>query len=113
MGRVTNLLLIIGLSLPAGCSRAPSAKVTESLPVNEESSASVVPVSDINLASIGSIAAKGRVQDGEYNDLAVVKKLIQQGKEAVPYCWHHTESNSCRRRNKRFSPACYGRNGIK
>jgi hypothetical protein len=85
MGRVTNLLLIIGLSLPTGCSPAPSAKVTERLPVKEESSASVVPVSDINLASIGSIAPKGRVQDGEYNDLAVVKRLIQQGKEAIPF----------------------------
>jgi hypothetical protein len=50
MGRVTNLLLIIGLSLPAGCSWAPSGKVTERLPVNEESSASVVPVSDINFS---------------------------------------------------------------
>ena len=85
MGRITNLLLIVGLSLPTGCSRARSAKVTERLPVKDESSASVVPVSDINLASIGSIAPKGRVQDGEYNDLAVVKRLIQQGKEAIPY----------------------------
>jgi hypothetical protein len=85
MGNVTNLLLVIGLSLPTGCSRAPSAKVTERLPAKVESSASVVPVSDINLASIGSIAPKGRVQDGEYNDLAVVKRLTQQGKEAIPY----------------------------
>src|SRR5688500_7495724 len=85
MGRLTNLLLIIGLSLPTGCARAPSAKVTERLPVKEDSSALGVPVSDISLASIGSIAPKGRVQDGEYNDLAVVKRLIQQGKEAIPY----------------------------
>lgn len=85
MGRVTNLLLIIGLSLPTGCSRAPSAKVTERLSVNEASSALVGPVSDISLASIGSIAPKGRVQDGEYNDLAVVKRLIQHGKVAIPY----------------------------
>ena len=25
------------------------------------------------------------MQDGEYNDLAVVKRLTQQGKEAIPY----------------------------
>jgi hypothetical protein len=85
MGRVTNLLLIIGLSLPTACSRAPSAKVTQRLPVKDESSASIVPVSDLNLASIGSIASKGRVQDSEYNDLAVVKRLTQQGKGAIPY----------------------------
>jgi|GEM_PF-1625900 len=85
MDKVSNLLLIVGLSLPTGCSRAPSARVTERLPVKEESRPSVVPVSDINLASIGSIAPKGRVQDSEYSDLNVVKRLIQQGKEAIPY----------------------------
>lgn len=85
MGRVSSLLLIVGLSLPTGCSRAPSARVTERLPAKEESRPSVVPVSEINLASIGSIAPKGRVQDSEYNDLNVVKNLIQQGKEAIPY----------------------------
>lgn len=85
MGRVSNLLPIIGLLLPTGCSRAPSAKVTERSPVKQESSASVVPVSDINLASISSIAPKGRVQDGDYNELAAVTSLIQKGKEAIPY----------------------------
>ena len=85
MGRASYLLLIIGLSLPTGCSRTPPAKVTERLPAKEQSSASVVPVSDINLASIGSIAPKGRVQDGDYNDLAVVSSLIQHRKEAITY----------------------------
>ena len=85
MGRINGLLLIIGLSLAAACSRAPSAEVSERLPVKEQASASVVPVSDINLASIGSIAPKGRVQDPDYNDLAVVNSLIQQGREAIPY----------------------------
>lgn len=47
--------------------------------------ASVVPVSEIDLATIGRVAPKGRVQDREYNDLPVVTNLIALGKESVPY----------------------------
>ena len=43
------------------------------------------PLSDINLATIGAIASKGRVQDQDYNDLAIVKTLIAHPNDSVPY----------------------------
>ena len=85
MRSVNNLLLIIGVSLAPACSRTPSANVTQPSMVKQESTASVVPLSDINLAAIGTIAPKGRVQDRDYNDLAVITSLLQHGKEAIPY----------------------------
>jgi hypothetical protein len=82
--RRNSLLLIISALLAAACSRAP-AKVTEPLPVKQESNVPAVPLSVINLADIGSIAPKGRVQDRDFHNLAVVTSLIQHGKDAVPY----------------------------
>lgn len=40
---------------------------------------------EINLATIGPIALKGRVQDTEYNQLPVVEQLISHGRESIPY----------------------------
>jgi hypothetical protein len=62
-----------------------SSKLTQRLPANGELSASVVPLSDIHLASIGRIAPKGRVQDAGNNNSTVVTSVIQHGKEAIPY----------------------------
>jgi hypothetical protein len=45
----------------------------------------VVQLSEINLAEIGAIAPKGRVQDKEYNQLPVIEELISHGKESIPY----------------------------
>jgi hypothetical protein len=84
MGRLINLFLITGLLLPTSCSRE-SSKLTQRSPTNGKLSAPVVPLSDIHLASIGSITPKGRVQDADYNNLPVVTALIQHGKEAIPY----------------------------
>jgi hypothetical protein len=47
--------------------------------------ASVTSVSDVNLAKIGPVAPKGRVQDRDYNDLPVVDSLLQRGKESIPF----------------------------
>jgi tetratricopeptide (TPR) repeat protein len=47
--------------------------------------ASVGPLSQIDLATIGHIAPKGRVQDKDYNQLAVVESLISHGKESIPF----------------------------
>src|SRR5687768_12073879 len=83
MVRVNKLLLILVLSVLTGCSRGPAATITQ--PVKQESGASVVPLSEINLAAIGSIAPKGRVQDRDYNDLPVVTSLIAHRNESIPY----------------------------
>lgn len=42
-------------------------------------------LSEIDISKIGHIAPKGRVQDKEYNELAVVDDLIANGKEAIPF----------------------------
>ena len=39
----------------------------------------------INLATIGAIAPKGRVQDAEYNRLPLVDQLIAHGRDSIPY----------------------------
>lgn len=71
---------MLAFSLNANCPQQPPTKATR---VKQESRAA--RVSDIDLAAIGSIAPKGRVQDRDYNDLPVVTKLIQHGKKAIPY----------------------------
>ena len=80
MRKLNTLLLLVPLA--AACSQVPAAKVTESVPAKQASNASAVPLSTINLADIGSVAPKGRVQD---DNLAVVTRLVQQGKDAIPY----------------------------
>jgi len=42
-------------------------------------------LTEINLATVGAIAPKGRVQDTEYNHLPIVDQLIAHGKESIPY----------------------------
>ena len=42
-------------------------------------------LTDINLATIGALAPKGRVQDTEYNRLPLVDQLIAHGKDSIPF----------------------------
>ena len=49
------------------------------------SNSSARRLAEINLADIGTIGPKGRVQDTEYKQLHVVERLIAYGKESVPY----------------------------
>ena len=49
------------------------------------SNSSARRLAEINLADIGAIGPKGRVQDTEYKQLPVVERLIAHGKESVPY----------------------------
>ncbi|HEY0098446.1 MAG TPA: hypothetical protein VGB76_05785 [Pyrinomonadaceae bacterium] len=51
-------------------------------------------LSEINLAAIGRIAPKGRVQDREYNQLPVVEQLLAQGRESVPYLINRLEDET-------------------
>jgi len=43
------------------------------------------PFTEIDLSRIGHIAAKGRVQDRDYNELVVVNDLVANGKESIPF----------------------------
>ena len=40
---------------------------------------------ETNLAAIGRIAPKGRVQDRDYNQNAIIDRLLEHGKESIPY----------------------------
>jgi hypothetical protein len=43
------------------------------------------PLTEINLAEIGAVAPKGRVQDTECNQVPLVEELLAHGKESIPY----------------------------
>ena len=49
-------------------------------------------ISPIDLAKIGHINSKGRVQDLEYNRLGVIDRLIGGGKESIPFLISQLES---------------------
>jgi len=49
-------------------------------------------ISSIDLAKIGHITSKGRVQDLEYNHLEVIDRLIAGGKESIPFLISQLES---------------------
>jgi hypothetical protein len=78
------LLIHIALLLLTSCRGAAAVKI-EKAAGQQPKSSSVVPIAQVDLREIGHIAAKGRVQDLEYNQLPVIKELIAQGKESVPY----------------------------
>ena len=48
--------------------------------------------STIDLAQIGHINSKGRVQDLEYNHLEIIDRLIEGGKESIPFLISQLES---------------------
>jgi hypothetical protein len=83
MNRINTALLIVLAVVLTSCVPAPSAKVQ--VEGKQASHASVTSLSDINLAAIGTIAPKGRVQDRDYNDLPVVTALIAHGHDAIPF----------------------------
>jgi hypothetical protein len=78
-------LVLIGLLILAGCNPAPAPSVTKPQEVRSQSNVATVPLSQIDLAKIGHVAPKGRVQDPDYNHLPVVESLIAHGNEAVPF----------------------------
>ena len=49
-------------------------------------------ISPIDLAKIGHINSKGRVQDLEYNRLEIIDRLIEGGNESIPFLISQLES---------------------
>jgi hypothetical protein len=88
-----SIACIVTLSL-FGCGRAEVGGLQDSTAQLNVSPLPRVRPAEINLAAIGRIAPKGRVQDGEYNRLPVVEHLIAQGKESVPYLINHLEDET-------------------
>ncbi|PYS91181.1 MAG: hypothetical protein DMF64_13100 [Acidobacteria bacterium] len=86
------LLLNCGGSIPRNTTKPEAQTVAAVQPANTPDAN--VPLSAINLADIGHIAPKGRVQDREYNQLPVVEQLLAHGKEAIPYLIAHLEDET-------------------
>ena len=83
----TLLACIVTLSL-AGCGRADAVRPIRLGDANAPVNAAPSPetrLSEINLAAIGHMASKGRVQDREYNRLPVIEQLLAHGKNSIPY----------------------------
>ena len=68
-----------------GCGDADAVRVTNSRAPTSASPSVQVQLSEINLAEIGHLTPKGRVQDKDYNQLAVVEQLIAHGKDSIPF----------------------------
>jgi len=68
----------------AGCG-VTFVPVKTAAPEKLQSKDSTVPLSQIDLTKIGTVAPKGRVQDTDYQQLPVVENLITHGTEAVPF----------------------------
>lgn len=79
------LIACIAMLSLMSCSRADAVKLEDSNRHINGSPASRTQLSEINLAAVGRIAPKGRVQDREYNKLPVVDQLLAHGKESIPY----------------------------
>ena len=74
---MNRLSITIALLLLASCSAGTGMPAATRSPVGS--------ISEINLAEIGPLAPKGRVQDAEYNRSRVVEELLAHGKESIPY----------------------------
>ena len=81
--------LLLGVSLTVSClSYSPlnfNLETASEHSSGNQKSTGVRPLTEINLAAIGAIAAKGRVQDTDYNRIPVVEQLIANGKQSIPY----------------------------
>jgi hypothetical protein len=87
----TLIACIVTLPL-VGCGRTDAARPVRlgdaNAPVAAAVNAAPLPetrLPEINLAAIGRIAPKGRVQDREYNQLLVIEQLLAHGRESIPY----------------------------
>lgn len=82
-------LIFITPFLLASCAGSHSGRIRDTVPpaltTALASPEPVVQLSEINLAKIGALAPKGRVQDRDYNQLPVVEQLILHGKESIPF----------------------------
>jgi hypothetical protein len=80
-----GVAFVMSLALGA-CSaeqvRTSETRVPAPLPSPAQPSKSL---SEIDLAKIGHIAPKGRVQDKDYNQLEVIDQLLAHGEQSIPF----------------------------
>jgi hypothetical protein len=85
VGEMKYFLSCIASLLLIGCGDANVVRVSNSGASPSASPSPQVQIAEVNLAQIGHVAPKGRAQDRNYNQLAVVEQLIAQGKESIPF----------------------------
>jgi len=72
----------------AGCNRTPQP-TAKNIRTQQHTVASATPkpkpLSEIDLTKICNLAAKGRVQDLDYNNSEVIKDLVANGKASIPF----------------------------
>jgi len=87
MPRAVTCTLGLGLTLGVCCTNAPL--VSERVELAKSPAPAINnaarPLSEIDLSQIGHIAPKGRVQDKDYNELAISDELIANGKDSIPF----------------------------
>jgi len=87
MTRAVTCTLGLGLTLGVCCTNAPL--VSERVELAKSPAPAINnaarPLSEIDLSQIGHIAPKGRVQDKDYNELAISDELIANGKDSIPF----------------------------
>ena len=82
---MNKLFLTLALLLVAGCRLGTVAPIKNVAAEPFGTRSPERSLTEINLAEIGALAPKGRVQDAEYNQSRVVNELIAHGKESIPY----------------------------
>ena len=80
-----TLIACIAVLPLMSCSQTGAIRLEDSSAMVNTSPLPKTRPADINLAAIGRIASKGRVQDREYNRLPVVEQLLARGRESIPY----------------------------
>jgi hypothetical protein len=91
MNRILSLLLTV-VWVCASAITCSSTIVRQALEAVISPLESIEQTPSIDLAEIGHIATKGRVQDQEYNRLEVVERLIAGGKQSIPFLIGQLES---------------------
>lgn len=77
-------LICISLALFVSCGSVGTVRKTSSAASLADASQEI-QLSETNLARIGRIAPKGRVQDTDYNQLPIVEQLVVHGKASIPF----------------------------
>jgi hypothetical protein len=79
------VLIYIASLFLIGCGNENAVRtIPSSMPASAAPSPQI-QLSEINLAQIGHLTPKGRVQDKDYNELVVVEQLLAHGKESIPF----------------------------
>jgi hypothetical protein len=84
MIRAVSFAVSFGLTLNFCGPKEPTVSQRLEL-MNSPTTSASQPLSEIDLSGIDRVAPKGRVQDKDYNNLAVIDELLANGNDAIPF----------------------------